>query len=1260
MDRQCGGDAALRQEVDALLALDERSAGFLEDGPSARDLLEATAAPVPGAIGPYRPERVLGRGGMGIVYLARDERDGSEVALKTVDVADAALASGIRREIRALLRVRHEGIVEVVAEGVAEGVPWYAMEVVRGASLLDHARGLAARHHGCSSPPGQRPPRGRWWDGLETPWARGRGDLAPAAAGVMEPLLRIVEQLLATVAYLHGEGIVHRDLKPDNIVVRDDGRPVLLDFGLTQFLSGSRDSLAARCDDLGTVGYVSPEQARGELVDARTDLYAVGCILYELMTGCPPFVGDDPLDVLRQRYIRDPMPPSRSVVGLPHELEEVVLRLLARDPYRRTGYAVDVLAGLAELPRRIPAASAPEVARPYLYRARLRGRGESLERLTRALDLVVHGAGALRIVGGESGAGKTRLLLALAAAGRERGVPVVSGECEAPLPLGAGRASGQLQPFRGVLSELASRLHGRDASAVSELVDDHGALLAMFEPALHARGVAGSDGGAADLPPDLRRRRLFEAMVAALRCLTGARPALLVLDDLQWADELSIGLLRHLSEGGGLEGLPLLVAGGYRSDESPDLAEQLRLDRSAALVLDRLDDGAVEEMVSDMLAMDPAPEPLVRYLVEQSEGNPLFVAEYLRAMVEEGLLIRTRRGRWRVLGPDGPAAELPIPQSLASIVNRRLASLDGDARRLVDLAAVLGGEVEMETLERAGDLPEERRLDALARLESRDILHAGGGVLRFGHHKIREFAYALLSEQDRRAGHLAAARALAARPRREERLAAIASHWERAGDVESARAAYLEAARRALERFALGEAERLFRAHLGLCDRATPESIRARLDLAGKILRPQGRNEEAIQIYLLALSEARSTEDREAEAVTLRSLGIVHRDTGRMEEAQARYEASLEVARSSGQRGVEGLVLGSLANLHKVLGHPDRARAFYEEALVIARAGSDLRAEAIVLGNLGNLELEQGRSEEASRAYEEALRIHRRQGSLELEAAVLGNLGHVYLARGLRDEARRLYGEALEIHRRTGDRRSEGMVLGSLGRVSYMQDRPREAKELYGESLRIAREVGDRVFEGIALGDLGVLLRDEGRFPEARAHFQQALDIHRATGYRRSVGVTLVNLAALELEEGRRGRARDLYDEALVIHREVRERRWLGRAHHGLAQCALWDGRTADALEHARAAERAAREVDDRGDLASILLLLGHVALARGDDAGASLAQAEQLAREAGFGDRRGVREGVTVLDRAVRARSEGRPLTFGYLAEDLPRHLRT
>ncbi len=261
----------------------------------------------------YVIKRKLGSGGMADVYLAEDQELGRRVALKLLDdrhASDEQFVERFRREAQSAAGLNHPSIVSIFDRGQAEGTYYIAMEYLDGRTLKE----LLIRN----------------------------GPTPPAIA------IDYARQILGALAFAHRNGIVHRDIKPHNIIVRPDGRLKVTDFGIAR--SGASQMTEAG-SIVGTAQYLSPEQARGAPVDPRSDLYSLGIVLYEMLTGKVPFTGDTPVEIAMKHLSQVPEPPSTLRPEVPHDLDAVVMRALAKDPDQRYGSAEEMDADLARVAR---------------------------------------------------------------------------------------------------------------------------------------------------------------------------------------------------------------------------------------------------------------------------------------------------------------------------------------------------------------------------------------------------------------------------------------------------------------------------------------------------------------------------------------------------------------------------------------------------------------------------------------------------------------------------------------------------------------------------------------------------------------------------------------------------------------------------------------------------------------------------------------------------------------------------------------------
>jgi eukaryotic-like serine/threonine-protein kinase len=1232
-------------------------------------------------IGPYRILGSLGAGGMGVVYRGEHVETGAPAAVKTVRVPNEGLLQGFRREIRALARIRHPGIVRILDEGLQQGLPWYAMELLEGLTLRSYWRqrisaGGPAREADTTAKRLQ--PRGSsasWWtqalvpvteatglqghglgaaahltaetgisfgalpSGAGGPEASPRSSLRtrpPAAGGALLEALSVVRRLCAPLAFLHGEGIVHRDLKPDNILVRPDGLPVLVDFGLvTQFSDTlSREALEISEPVAGTAAYIAPEQIRGELVDARADLYALGCVLYEMVAGRQLFLGSTAQAVMAKHLEAEPIRPSELVEGVSADLEALILRLLAKQPQDRLGHADDVAVALAELGAKDGLAAAGPRPQPYLYRPRFAGRRKPLDFLAQSLSALAQGRGSLVLIGGESGVGKTRLAMEAARQARLRGVTVLAGECLPPgsgAQHGPGRYGSPLQGFRQPLQAMADRCRVRGPQETERLFGPRGKLLALYEPALSGLPALDAYPGPAELPPDAARLRLFSYLAESFEALAGAatgqpNSVLLLLDDLHWADELTSGFLQFLIQGRRLESVAWLVLGTYRSEETTEPLERLRQSAGVTPVrLDRLEDQALEDIVGDMLALTPPPARFVRFLSRHSEGNPFFVAEYLRTAVAERLLTRNDAGRWQIDLEAEEATEelyetLPLPRSLQDLVGRRLDGLSEAARELVAVASTLGREMDEVLLAQVASMSPAELLEPVQELFTRQVMEPlDGQRLRFAHDKLREVAYQRLGPSRRRQLHLAAAVALEQRRQEPsvELLSMLAHHWEQAGETQSARRYYLEAARGATKRYALEDAERLYRAHLRLVETPDSESVAVRNELGSEVLLVLGRYPQALSEHALALEQVRIIGDRAGEITSLLGLAQVHERMGEPEQVRTLHGKVLTLTEGSVELRSRGIALSSLGRLVCREGRRQEGIALVEQALELFRRLGERRLEAAALLSLWPIYLQEGRMESIQSISEQALALARQLGDQDLEADALKALAMHRHALGLFPEAHRFAEQALAICRRIGDLASEAEALSKVGMLHETQGHYQQACWFHERALELYRRIGDRLGESLELGNLGNTYAYLDRVDEAREVVEQALAIHRQNGDRRLEAMDLRSLSGLHLRQGQFEQAREICRQALELHREVDNRYGQTGSCREMATIERQSGSLAEAERFAGEAVALARGLGNPLFLAWCLCELGHVELARGRSGRPALEQAEGLARGA-------------------------------------------
>jgi tetratricopeptide (TPR) repeat protein len=854
-------------------------------------LIERAHLPDPTRIGDYLLLDRIGEGGAGVVYRARHASNGSVVAVKTAKYNRRGHLASLRREFWTLRRLRRRGVIELLDGGSFEGRPWYAMELLDGSTLAALLPGGAldtestfVPDHGAN----------RFVPELESPQPMRRRAFDATST---RRFLTLVRRVAETLAFLHGEGIVHRDIKPSNLFVRPDGTPVLMDFGLVrQYQVGGREVLDVS-DAAGTAGYMAPEQALGERTDARADLYALGCIIYQCVVGQAPFWAANQVELLRLHAVVAPVPPRELLDGVPAALDDLIMRMLAKNPRDRVGYAADVAEALAALGAEGWSPPEPSPQRTAPYRPQVVGRAGTFAEIDRAVASLRGGRGAFFLVDGESGIGKTAFAAEVARTAAMHGVAIVTGECGQEALAGVA-ARVPLRPFQPFLRAVVDLCVTGDPEVAERLLGRYGRALALYEPELAA---IPNPAGASDLPalpPEAARNAMLALLLEVLAAFAREKPLLLIVDDLQWCDDLSAVLLEMIA-GDFCAQTPVVVVATCRSEEGTPAIERIRRARSTrALRLERLDRAELAEMVGDMLAVQEGLPDLATALWDVSAGNPFFVTEYLRAVIGERLLVR-EKAAWRTTGP-GSFTQLPLPTSIHELIQRRLNGLDQDSTRVLEVAAVIGREMDLELLASAAAATDPTHIEQpIQRLVERQILEeATADRLRFVHDRVRVQAYRAIPVDTARRLHRAVAELLEQRANRtgdgEAESAVIGRHYAAAGIAGRAIPNLRQAADHARDVYANEDAIVLYDETLAQVQSATgghqteaAPIVAALSEAKADVLSLVGRRAEARASYELALIQSAPSERT--------SIARRLRKTGKTWEREHRYVEALEL-----------------------------------------------------------------------------------------------------------------------------------------------------------------------------------------------------------------------------------------------------------------------------------------------------------------------------------------------------------------------------
>ncbi|MEZ4321485.1 MAG: AAA family ATPase [Myxococcota bacterium] len=980
----------------------------------------------------------LGAGGMGQVVRARHRHTGVFAALKTVQTDDAVQRAALRREIRALAMLRHPGVARILDEGTTERGAWYAMTLIDAPTLAD----------AWSAGSGTAPTLTLDSEPLDPRDAGAPIEALPAGRPDRDRWIPTIAALAATLAHVHGHGLVHGDLKPANVLLPTATAPVLVDFGLTSRLGAREhaDRLVSVTVPLGTPAYMAPERCAGAPFDTRADLYALGCMLYELVAGAPPFVGP-PADVLRAHRRMQPWPLDDRVPGVPAELVRLVERLLARDPRDRPASAAEVAKALGV------DVAAPRVA----FRPRLAGRDDLVARLGSALDGARSGRGAAIALTGEGGAGKTRLAMETLSQAHAHEVRVVSGQCVPLDGVGASPLSAVSEAVRTAV-RLAQRGGPGDTR---RLFGDHARLLEPWFPTVAQVPGFELQPPRPELPPEVGRPLLVHTLARVVLGIA-ARPTVFFVDDVQWADPLALELLRLLAEEAPRHPL-LLLATARPEARIPPAFE--------TLVVGPLDAGAARRIVSDMLGTEPS-DALLDHVVRVAEGSPFLLTEAVRAALASSDL-----------------AEVPDARGLA----RRRVAVDGTERSVLDATLVLGRRATPARIAAIGSHSEDEVLDATYALDRADLLvTAPDGSAAFTHAHLRDAVSAGLDPGTVASMHRAAAALLRTEPGIEP--FEVADHLYLGDRPSEARPLYRKSARDLLSRYAPEGAE-LWLRRAAETDVPDADAIHAALDLAGSVLLPLGRAADARDAVAPHLPHADALGDPLLQARVRVSLAASHRILGEYEPSRELAHAAAGLAQRDAE--LEAAALAELASLATVTNELERAVELCRQARALQPRGPAahrlLKAESLALWHLNRtheavevgeqlvafaaagspyeqadarytlatVQLEAGDAEGCRQGMQAAMEAFEALGARRGVALCQGNLAGVACREGRFRDAIAPLESACDTLRSLGDPRSSALTALNLAYVHESLDQVREAADTYEGAAAVLEQLGD-------------------------------------------------------------------------------------------------------------------------------------------------------------------------------------------------------
>ncbi|MBA3458702.1 MAG: protein kinase [Deltaproteobacteria bacterium] len=961
--------------------------------------------------GRFKLRRRIGGGGMGEVYEAHDQHSGETVALKTLTHADGDTLLRFKREFRALQSTAHPNLA-ALRELVSDGERWFfTMELVRGRHFLEFV---------------ERDPR---------------------------RLRLLLPQLVQGLRGLHDAGLVHRDIKPSNVMVDEDERVVVLDFGLVTTTDVTKQSIEGRA--IGTIDYMAPEQALGTHVTPAADWYAVGVMMFEALTGQVPYAGHALQVMMTKQQVDAPLV-STLAPDAPLDLVELCRDLLKIEASARPDGA--------EIATRLGAIA--RASTPAPRGSAVSGRSVFVGREPEMLALSESCARSrqqpkVHLVVGESGIGKSELVAhwCTHALVEDAKALVLRGRCYE-------RESVPYKAFDGVIDGLTEYLLSLPREAVVKLLPQNAALLPRAFPVFRRiEAISSARMVTEDLgEPHEQRRRVFRALRALFVGVAREHAVVISIDDLHWADSDSVGLLRDLLRGA--DAPRVLVIATMRDGGAGDA---LRVDdirqRLEGLAVERSDIGPLSadesRMLAERLGLALAGRVDLVRAAREARGHPMFLVELLQHL-------------------DTGATSVSLDDALLA----RAELLDADAMGLLSAICVAGAPISFDVAMSAAKLDATTLPRAAAALRVANLareIHRGRTLaLEPYHDRVREAVVGHLDEGQKIAlhGRLAVALEEGVRARDPHQLF---RHFLNAGQAERAAHYAEEAAEHSQRAHAFDQAATLWREAIELVVRNPDDRRRVQFRL-GEALAAGGRGAEAAEAYAAAAEGA----ERAMRLVCQRHVAEQLLITGRIDRGVQVLEALLEEigvhSPSSPKAVMWSLVRGRIKLRLRGLGAKLRERHEISDAEI-------LKLDVLAVASTGLSVVDSMRG---SDFQTRALLLALKSGHRPHIARALTLEGTFYATQGNQERAQVLRERALAINGDIPNPYLEALTNGSAGISLYIQGDATEATGMLLKGAAQMRHVPGTAWE-MASVKLFVMfnLRSIGDYNAMRARYEE-------------------------------------------------------------------------------------------------------------------------------------------------------------------------
>jgi len=1077
----------------------------------------------------YKIIEKIGFGGMGEVFHAFDTQLERDVAIKILHKAiseNKQNAQRLVREARAAAKLVHPNVVTIYEVGQDDFGRYIVMEYVKGTSFSE--------------------------------LIKNEGPLS------VERSIDITVQVLKALALAHKMGITHRDIKPDNVLITENNEAKVLDFGIAKMEQKAGLTMAGEV--LGTIEFMAPEQMLGEEINYTSDIYSTGIMLFMALTKELPLSGQNPVELLFKKLNEEPVAPSYYNKKVNSQLDQIVLKALRHNKDERWKSADEMIESLQSY-LNSQLAPVPNTNNNHYFFEELQhsqdgdpaklikpvfiGRENELKSLVNGFHQVGIDKGQTFIIAGEAGVGKSTLTQQFRNYISHQNAWLLYGTClyqegmDAYLPY--------IDALRGFFHSDNPKFTEEQRVELKEIIKEKIPILSEFTERFSTTFFTTSWNVNEKKEED--SRNMLEGLYLLFSILSEIRPLVIIIDDLQWADEASLRLFHYLSRQ--IKNNKIMLIGITRTDYY-DLQEngkaklivetQTRMRREGIVKeinLNRLTKDNCDALLEKSLQNTAFSENFYMGMFQETKGNPFFIIETLKLFHEKGE-IYDDNGIWIDKKIDFKSE---VPNRVEDVFMRRLSGLNEEDRELLQLSSVVGYKFDPSLL---AQILEIKKLDLLKRLQKieRDfqIIISLDRHFQFEHPMLADLLYNEIPQALSKEYHLLIADEL--EKIHSNNFGALvgnaAVHFRKGGNHVKAVPLLFQAAIRAFDLSAFRESNLYFEDlfdSLNLSEMELPAEIpKTDLYLKSGICYEETDNwKKSLKTYkkLAEISDEQNNPQKKVDAFI--RMGRVHDKLGEWDIAVKYYQNCIDLAKAHSLKNVYSRVYNKIGVYHFHTGNFDEALKYFRKTIRMADSEHGEYDKAHAYTNVGIIaNIIRGEYGVALENFEKALKIYKDKGLEQYEARVHHNIGMFYSDHSEWLESIKAYEKCLQLAVDDDSKHLRALTYLNMGKAYSRQNKLVKAKKLAEKALMLFKRMADIISIAEVYHVFGNIYGAQNNFSKAEKYLKDAINIFKNKDFNEGLAQTYETYGSLCHEHGYTEKATENFLNALELFKTLK------------------------------------------------------------------------------------------------------------------------